>query len=312
MIEKRLVQWYAADAGVDLDIAEREIVLTYVLRILADKGLLAQLAFKGGTAIRKLILGGQGRFSLDLDFTATTDAEPGAFVLDLVGCLHGQTHHGITFTVANPDYYATADSCGAEVAYRHDWVANGRFGLQVSFRMAPLLPVQPAILRPERYFEWLGIAPPEPPALDVHEIIGEKVRAATQRSRVRDLYDLYQFTRVRFDRETVRRIAVLKCWETRFAFDPAAFLAELPQAHYEWPDLRRLIRRGAAVSPEEILRGVQQGYIFLGQMTEEETLLAGDPYGRQRQLYARLVDDLSQGWNDLPNTRGRRNDPNSD
>jgi hypothetical protein len=37
MIEKRLVQWYAADAGVDLDIAEREIVLTYVLRILADR-----------------------------------------------------------------------------------------------------------------------------------------------------------------------------------------------------------------------------------------------------------------------------------
>lgn len=58
MIEKRLVQWYAADAGVDLDIAEREIVLTYVLRVLADQGLLAQLAFKGGTAIRKLILGG--------------------------------------------------------------------------------------------------------------------------------------------------------------------------------------------------------------------------------------------------------------
>jgi hypothetical protein len=27
MIEKRLVQWYAADAGVDLDVAEREIVL---------------------------------------------------------------------------------------------------------------------------------------------------------------------------------------------------------------------------------------------------------------------------------------------
>jgi predicted nucleotidyltransferase component of viral defense system len=211
MIEKRLVQWYAADAGVDLDIAEREIVLTYVLRILADKGLLAQLAFKGGTAIRKLILGGQGRFSLDLDFTATTAAEPDAFVLDLADCLHGQTHRGITFTIADPDYYATADSCGAEVTYRHDWVMNGRFGLQVSFRAMPLLPVKPATLRPERYFEWLGITPPEPPALDVHEIISEKVRAAAQRSRVRDLYDLYQFTRLRFDRGLVRRIAVLKC-----------------------------------------------------------------------------------------------------
>jgi hypothetical protein len=28
MLEKRLAQWYAADAGVNLDIAEREIVLT--------------------------------------------------------------------------------------------------------------------------------------------------------------------------------------------------------------------------------------------------------------------------------------------
>jgi len=44
VIENRLVQWYAADAGVDLDIAEREIVLAYVLRILSDEGLLDHLA----------------------------------------------------------------------------------------------------------------------------------------------------------------------------------------------------------------------------------------------------------------------------
>jgi len=53
MIEKRLVQWYASDAGVDLDIAEREIVLTYVLRILSGDRLLGHLAFKGGTALRR-------------------------------------------------------------------------------------------------------------------------------------------------------------------------------------------------------------------------------------------------------------------
>ena len=51
MIEKRLVQWYAADVGVDLDIAEREIVLTYLLRILSEEDLLHGLAFKGGTAM---------------------------------------------------------------------------------------------------------------------------------------------------------------------------------------------------------------------------------------------------------------------
>ena len=89
MIEKRLVQWYAADVGVDLDVAEREIVLTYVLRILSDQGLLDRLVFKGGTAIRKLYLGGMGRFSLDLDFTAVGNVAPDALALELAGSLHG-------------------------------------------------------------------------------------------------------------------------------------------------------------------------------------------------------------------------------
>jgi predicted nucleotidyltransferase component of viral defense system len=141
MIEKRLVQWYASDSGVDLDIAEREIALTYVLRVLSDQGLLDQLAFKGGTALRKIHLGATGRFSLDLDFTATSETLPDELVLDLAAALHERTHYGLTFTIPSPDYYATADSCGAEVTYSHDWLATGRFGLQISFRAKPLLPI---------------------------------------------------------------------------------------------------------------------------------------------------------------------------
>ncbi len=45
MIEKRLIQWYASEAGVDLDVAEREVVLTYGLRMLAEAGWLRHLAF---------------------------------------------------------------------------------------------------------------------------------------------------------------------------------------------------------------------------------------------------------------------------
>jgi predicted transcriptional regulator of viral defense system len=41
--------------------------------------------------------------------------------------------------------------------------------------------------RPELFME---IATPEVPTLDIHEIVGEKVRAAAQRSRVRDLFDM--------------------------------------------------------------------------------------------------------------------------
>lgn len=292
MIEKRLVQWYAADVGVDLDIAEREIVLTYVLRILSDESLLSHLAFKGGTAIRKIYLGGMGRFSLDLDFSAVGDVTPDTLVLDLVGLLHQRNCYGLTFSIPSPDYYATADSCGAEVTYRHDWVAAGRFGVQVSFRAPPLLPVELMSLRRERYFDWMGIEPPDVPALNVHEVIGEKIRAAAQRSRVRDLYDLYQFARRPYNRDTVRRIAIIKCWETRYAFDPAAFLAGLPEGKYDWTDLSRLVRRDQFIAPDEIVRDVQQAYAFLRELTVEEARLAADPYGRERQVYRQLVDSL--------------------
>ena len=294
MIEKRLVQWYASDAGVDLDIAEREIVLAYVLSILSDGGLLNRLAFKGGTAIRKLYLGGTGRFSLDLDFTAIGDVTPDALALDLTGHLHGQIYHGLTFTIPSPDYYATDDSCGAEVTYRHDWMTAGRFGVQISFRAQPLLPVMPTPLRRERYFDWMSIEPPDVPALSLLEVIGEKVRAAIQRTRVRDLYDLYQLAHQPFDRDVVRRVAIVKCWETRYAFASVAFLAGLPGGKYDWSDLSRLVRRDRLVAPDEIIRTVQEAYAFLGEMTEEEARLAGDPYGREVQVYDQLRGSLRE------------------
>ncbi|HNS52682.1 MAG TPA: nucleotidyl transferase AbiEii/AbiGii toxin family protein [Anaerolineae bacterium] len=303
MIEKRLVQWYAADAGVDLDIAEREIVLTYVLCILSEQGLLERLAFKGGTALRKIHLGAPGRFSLDLDFTATGGDSPDGLALDLAATLHGQTYHGLTFTTPDSEYYATADSCGVEVTYSHDWVTAGRFGLQISFRARPLLPVRPMPLRRERYFDWLGVVPPRVPSLDLQELIGEKVRTAVQRSRVRDLYDLYQLASQPYDRSLVRRIAVIKCWETRYAFESAAFLSSLAQGKYDWSDLARLVRPDRLVAPAELVGGVQRGYQFLADLTPEEGQLAVDPHGREVRLYQELLGTVA-AWSTRPGSDG--------
>jgi predicted nucleotidyltransferase component of viral defense system len=292
MIEKRLVQWYAADEGVDLDIAEREISLTYVLRVMADSGILDHLAFKGGTAIRKLHLGNQGRFSLDLDFIATEGIDPESLILEFVSTFHEHSYFGLNFSIQSPDYYATADSCGAEVSYQHEWVAEGKFGIQISFRAKPILPIHTVPLLQERYFNWLGVEPPEVPALDLHEILGEKIRAAAQRNRVRDIYDLYQFANKNFNRDITRSITVLKCWETFFAFDPNIFLNGLLSGNYDWADLHRLVKRGWYMKPETIIQSVQDSYLFLVNMTEAETILASDPYNRQRAVYRELVDLL--------------------
>lgn len=45
-----------------------DIAQDLLLRRLHDEGLLDGVAIKGGTAIRKLYAGNEGRFSLDLDF----------------------------------------------------------------------------------------------------------------------------------------------------------------------------------------------------------------------------------------------------
>jgi predicted nucleotidyltransferase component of viral defense system len=180
------------------------------MRVLADAGLLAHLAFKGGTAIRKIFLGNQGRFSLDLDFTMASDLTPEEFILDVVGVLHRHEYYGVIFDIRSEDYYSNPDSCGAVVTYQHNWATNRKFSIQVSFRAKPILPLQHGTFIQERYFQWLGTEPPVIPTLDLHEIIGEKIRATAQRSRIRDLYDLYQFASLRFDRNIVRRIAILK------------------------------------------------------------------------------------------------------
>lgn len=259
-----------------------------------DHGLLKHLAFKGGTAIRKLHLGNQGRFSLDLDFTAISKIDPETLILEIAGTFHNQSHYGITFSIPAEDYYANPDCCGAEVSYQHDWAKEGRFGIQVSFRAHPFLPLRTSPLVPERYFAWLGIDPPLVPALDLNEIIGEKIRAASQRSRVRDLYDLYQLSSRKFDRDLVCRIAILKCWETNSIFDPQAFFETLGGGRYDWADLRRLIRKGWDIQPETIIRGVRDGYAFLSALTSAEVILAADPYRRQQQVYRDLVVSIQQ------------------
>lgn len=292
MIEKRLVQWYASDSGVDLDIAEREIVLTYVLRMLYDAGSLEQLAFKGGTAIRKIFLGNQGRFSMDLDFTMIGDISPEDCILNIVTSLQKANEYGITFTIRSEDFYANAESCGAIVTYQHSWFTSGKFSIQVSFRAKPLLSVNSMLLIHERYFEWLEFEPPPIPTLDIHEIVGEKIRATAQRSRVRDLYDLYQFSTQKFDRAIVRRIAILKCWETNLVFIPADFLHNLSDKQYDWADLERLIKNGRTLTSKMIIENIQDNYGFLTEMSEDEKTLAADPYLRERSTAQRVAHSL--------------------
>lgn len=52
-----------------------DIAQDLLLRELHGRGVLDALVFKGGTSLRKLCAGNQGRFSLDLDFSVAAPSE---------------------------------------------------------------------------------------------------------------------------------------------------------------------------------------------------------------------------------------------
>jgi len=133
---------------VNLLIAERSVVLTYLLRILEETGL-SSIALKGGTCLRKVYFEDMARFSLDLDFVSEDleeredasprRAEPSEAILEVAEIIEG-THYGITFSLS--DLYVNIDNNagGALFNYKHDW-NEAVFTLDLSLRAKPLLAV---------------------------------------------------------------------------------------------------------------------------------------------------------------------------
>ena len=74
VLEARFIDLFVRNSGLrDRRVAERDVVLTYALAALSERATLDHLAFKGGTCLRKVVFGSNGRFSDDLDFTIRTD-----------------------------------------------------------------------------------------------------------------------------------------------------------------------------------------------------------------------------------------------
>src|SRR3990172_3281025 len=90
----------------DMMIAEKEVVLTFLLQLLSERGILNGLAFKGGTCLRKMFIGSQGRFSTDLDFTGLEEHDHEGVILAMME-VFDQEFHGIRFHIPDNSYYET-------------------------------------------------------------------------------------------------------------------------------------------------------------------------------------------------------------
>lgn len=273
MIEQKFVSLYAREKKVSLLIAERSVVLTYLLRILEDAGLYS-IALKGGTCLRKVYFEDMARFSLDLDFVSEDLAEPSEAILEVAEIIEG-THYGITFSLS--DVYVNIDNNagGALFNYKHDW-NEAVITLDLSLRAKPLLVVVKKPLIVESYFRHLPFEPPEVNCLQLEEVLAEKIRAAYERTKVRDLYDLSFAAKKPFSREKVRLLSVLKCWESRTVFEPASFMEKIEKSQYEMAELQQVVFQTKRVSIKDLIKTLKQEYSFLMNLTEEELKIAQD------------------------------------
>jgi len=266
MLAEKHISHYAQASGVDSLVAERDVVLTYVLRAMSEHEdpLLSHLAFKGGTCIKKVYFGRTGRFSMDLDFTRV-DIRQDKFKSELRLLFDQREHNGISFVIE--EEWSRDNSCGAVLKYSHAWNSD-RFQVEVSFRERPFLSVVDLPLLDELYFRYCEFEPFKVPCLRKEEVLAEKIRASFQRIRARDLYDLYLFATMprSYDVNKVRTLTVLKCWNSHDPFEPVRLLGRISEEQYDWSDLQRLVRQKVLPSEKILIRTVVKHYAYLNDL----------------------------------------------
>lgn len=299
MVPRAFVRQYAVSQQIDEPVADQEIVLHYTLALLNEVGLVGPgrdgdsagpLLFKGGTALRKCVFGSTGRFSQDIDLDATADtgleAEIEATFAD------HNPYHGIAFAIPTFRYSDEGNFSGT-VGYEHDHGA-GRFELQISYRMAPILDARPLVLEDQTYFRHVECGVPTLYGLDPYEMIGEKIMACSRRigGSSKDVYDLFLWAQRPFDDRLVRRLAVLKAWtdhRRKPRYDPKELLPRVVPASFRWTDISRLVPRKQEADHQAICRRVRERFAFLADCSDDElALLADQTAHRERRLFEAL------------------------
>jgi predicted nucleotidyltransferase component of viral defense system len=292
----------AARSGTrDIGNVEIDVILTQLLQLFMDKVVMDHLAFKGGTMLRKMVFGPRGRLSTDLDFTRRTDTPVDDLMMMMLEAL-STPYHGLSFRFdRDRDWYLTDDGCAANPVCFHDDNPKGvKIKLQVSTREKPVMPVAPASQIDQDYFRLLGFAPAAIPSLAFEEVVAEKIRAASQRSKIRDLHDLSEIASRPLNRDLIRALAVLKLWNSGGpGLDYDRLCERVREGRdYDISDLANLLRKDQRPDLNGMIRRVIDGYRFLSDLSERERMLAEDGVQRNtggaKSLIAALIEAVSQ------------------
>lgn len=232
---------------------------------------------------------------MDLDFT-TAGFELEDLKNKLEQSLHKKSSYGLYFKIL--DQNISSESYLAVVEYSHKWNPSSQFELQVSFREKPALPLIKLPLCNELYFKFCEFQIFSVSCMYREELLAEKIRAAFQRIRSRDLYDLHLFTKRHCNRDIVKKLVAIKCWNVRETFDPKALLEKVANGNYDRDDLQRLVRKGSLPAPENVIQAVLKEYSYLKNLDKQLTKIVEDSKAHKEeklvvQVLSKVTDQLT-------------------
>lgn len=284
-----------------------DIAQDLLLRHLHDKGMLDGVAIKGGTAIRKLYAGNEGRFSLDLDFAvAEVGQERDDAALSFATSVDGLR--------IGPFLYGVKERRGKwSVMFSSGFVGEPTLATKLDFSPAPWLePVRHGWV-PMPVHGRYGGPLPEIKTVRLEENISEKIARLNRTTTARDMYDLAWICSQgqlwnELDKTLIRRLAVLKVWtdsngmhtnnaawgpaHAKSTLDPERWLRPRDSSEFDMEDIGALAV--PTPKPEDLSERVRIGFAFLaGLDAQEEQLAQSDP--RDRTLAIRLLEELPGG-----------------
>jgi len=283
-----------------------DIAQDHLFMHLSSTGILDNLAFKGGTALRKLFAGAAGRFSTDLDFSVRDvgeemDAVVNLLVESIKGVQAGPFHFGIRERRGKP-YIVIDSNLGPVKTLTCKLDVNPPPFLHVDRRSWVDLPIH-------THYEQ---ALPTLNVIQIEENIAEKIARMNRVAPARDVYDLVWIMQNRrrlgreLDLDLIRQLSVLKIWVDNNGLQTMNHswnVAHEPQPFdvNRWLKVRRAqdfddenIGLLACPPPDldDLAASLSAEYSFLSALTKEERTLAACN-GKDRKLLLHHLDNLT-------------------
>lgn len=249
-----------------------DVAQDHLLWLLSDLGHFDDdsLIFKGGTFLRKFLLGGKGRFSTDLDFVAPSDDT----VLAVCEAINGASVSGFQFSLQD----TRGDGRHWTLQVRHPNLGQPDVEASVEFaRRALLIPPERLDFVTVPVHRAYEIKLATVPVISQPEACAEKLARYRRIALGRDVYDLAELAARPMDEVLVRRLWVLKVWSDVVddnrggkPLDPADVLVP---------------RKESDFAPESI-----------GKLTQPVDIPAWERRVRERFAFLENLDEFERRW----------------